>query len=105
MLARDRFAVELGRDQDVVVEAIGQAHVRAVAVVAGEKNMFHFGFWPNEIDEGKEGDARPAAVELAPGGDAVKIAHVCELGERVELLPGERLWLFHQAANFEPPFA
>ena len=53
----DRFAVELRRDQDIVVETVGEADVGGIAVVAGEKDMLHFRFWPNEIDEGEEGDA------------------------------------------------
>ena len=105
VLARDRFAVELRRDQDVVVETIVEADIGGVAVVAGEKNMLHFRFRPNEIDEGEEGDALPAAIELAPGGDAVEIAHVFELREGVELFPGEGLRILDQAADFEAPFA
>ena len=67
--------------------------------------MLHFCFWPNEIDEGEEGYALPTAIELAPSGDAVKIAHVFKLRECIELLPGKGLRILDQAANLEAPVA
>ena len=105
VIARDRFAVELGGDEDVVVTDIVVADVGGVAVVAGEKDVPHFRFWPNEFDEGEEGDAAPATIELAPGGDAVEVAHVFKLREGVELFPGECLRVLDETADFEAPFA
>mgnify|MGYP003694628705 CR=1 FL=1 len=54
MLSRDQFTIELRRDQDVVVETIGEANVRLIAVVARKENMLHLAFWSNEIDEGEK---------------------------------------------------
>ena len=104
MVARDGFVVELRGDKDVVVAHVFEADVAGVAVVAGEEDVLHLRFWPNEFDESKEGDAAPAAIELAPGGDAVEIAHVFELREGVELFPGECLRILNEAADFELPF-
>ena len=104
MVARDGFVVEFRGDKNVVVAHVLEADVAGVAVVAGEEDVFHLRFWPNEFDESKEGDAAPAAIELAPGGDAVEIAHVFELRKRVELFPGECLRILNEAADFKLPF-
>ena len=65
----------------------------------------HFRFWPHEFDEGEKGDAAPAAIEFAPGGDAMEVGHVFELREGIELFPGECLRVLDQPADFEAPFA
>ena len=67
--------------------------------------MLHLGLRPNKFSEGEEGDAGPADVELAPGGDAMEVAHVFELREGVEFLPGEGPWVLDQAADFQAPIA
>ena len=67
--------------------------------------MFHFRLRSNEFGESEEGDAGPLDVEFAPGGDAVEIAHVFEVRQRVEFLPGEGLRVLDQTADLEAPIA
>src|SRR4029077_7911250 len=78
MLAGKRFALKPRRNQNILVETIGEADVRRIAVVGGKEDVIHLWFWPNEIGDGEEGDTTPATVEFAPGGDAVEIAYVVE---------------------------
>src|SRR5205085_5932152 len=103
VLSRDGLAIELRGNEDVVVHAIFQTNIGAVAIVAGEEDVFHFRLRSNEFGEGEEGDAAPAAIELAPGSDAVEVAYVFELREGVELPPGEGARKLDEAADFEPP--
>src|ERR1700686_5177941 len=103
VLSPDRLSIELRGDEDVVVHAIFQANIGAVAIVAGEEDVFHFRFRPDEFGESEESDAAPAAIELAPGRDAVEVAHVFELRKRVEFLPGEGARKLDETADFEAP--
>ena len=103
MIARDRFAVELGRHQRVIVERIFDPHIGSVAVVAAEENMTHFRFRFHHFRQRKKSDSAPATIEFAPSGDAVEIGDVLELREGVELLPGKRFRVLDQATDFEAP--
>ena len=105
MLARHGLSVEVRGDEDIVVHAIVEAHVRAVAVIAGEENMFYLRLWLHQFRQCKKSDATPATIEFAPGRDAVKITYVLKLWEGVELVPCECFGMLDQAANFETPFA
>ena len=105
MLPRNGLPVELRGDEDIVVHAIVEAHVRAVAVIAGEENIFYLWLWLHQFRQCEKSDTTPATIEFAPGRDAVKITHVLKLWEGVELVPCECLGMLDPAANFETPFA
>ena len=103
VLAGERFAVVVRGDEDVVVHAIVEPHVRGVAVVAREEDVLRFGLWVHELGEREEGDAGPADVEFAPRRDAVKITDVFETRQRVEFFPAEGLRPFDGAGDLEAP--
>ena len=63
----------------------------------------HFRFRFRDLGQGEESDAAPPAIELAPGGDAVEIAHVLELFEGVEFFPGKCPRVFYQPTYFQSP--
>ena len=66
MLARHGLSVEVRGDEDIVVHAIVEAHVRAVAVIAGEENMFYFRGWLHQFCQGEKSNATPATIEFTP---------------------------------------
>ena len=103
MVARDRFTVELRRDQRIIVKSIFESHISRVTIVTPEKNMtrLRFGFY--DLGQRKESDAPPSAIEFAPGSDAVEIAHILELFKRIEFFPSKRLRVLHQSTHFQSP--
>ena len=103
MVARDRFAVELCRDQSVIIERIFESHISRVTIVTPEKNVTHFRFRFHDLGKGEESDPAPSAIKLAPGCDAVEIAYVFKLFERVEFFPGKRPRVFDEPAHFQSP--
>lgn len=66
--------------------------------------MSYFGLRFHDLGEGEERDAAPAAIEFAPGRDAVEVAHALEPRQRVEFSPSECFRMFDETADFEPPF-
>src|ERR1017187_8864756 len=91
-------------DENVVVHAIFEPDVGAVTVIAREEDVSYFGLRFHDVGKSEERDAAPAAIEFAPGRDAVEIAHVLEPRQRVEFFPGEGFRMFDETADFEPPF-
>lgn len=105
MVARDRFAIEVRGDERVIVEHVFEPDVARVTVVALEEDVFRFRSWPDKIDNCEEGDAAPAAIEFAPGGDAMEIGDVFKLWELVEFFPRECLRMLDEPSHFEAPIA
>ena len=103
VIARNRFTVELRRDHRIIVEGIFEPHISRVTIITPEKNVTRLGFGFYDVGQRKESDASPSAIELAPGSDAVEIAHIFELFERIELFPGERFRILHQPTDFQSP--
>ncbi len=103
MLDGDGLSVNLVRDEDVIVQADIERVVRGIAVVALEENEFRGGPGPDQLSEGEKGDALPVHFVFGPGGDAMEVAHVPELGQGVELVPTEGDRVFDLAVNLELP--
>lgn len=99
----DLFAVNFVGDEDIVIHADVEGEVGGVAVVAFEEDEFGGGLGFDEIGQGEESDAFPFHLELAPGGDAVEIAGVFELGQGGELIPIESDGVFDVAVDFQCP--
>ena len=103
MLNRQRLPVPFVRNQDIIVHAHVQRVVRGVTIKAFEEDVGcdRPGF--DEVGDGEEGDSFPFHVELAPGGDTVKIAHILELWQSQELLPVQGNRIFYFAVDFQFP--
>src|SRR5437764_14209494 len=71
MVARDRFTIELCRDQRIIIEGIFKSHISRVTIVTPEKNVAHLRFRFHDLGHGKESDPAPAAIGHAPGSDTV----------------------------------
>ena len=65
--------------------------------------MARLELWLHEVNQREHRHAFPIHIELAPGGDAVKIAGVLKLLQRHELLPIERDRILHQTVNLQAP--
>jgi len=61
-------------------------------------------FGLHQFGQCEERDAGERHVELAPGGDAVKIAHIGELRQCHELLPVQSDGILDEAVNLQFPF-
>ena len=103
MIHGDRGAVPCVSHQRVVIGHGVQRGVGGVAVVALVKHMAGLGLRLHEVNQRKHRHPFPIHIELAPGGDAVKIAGVLEGLKRHELLPIERHRILHQPVNLQGP--
>src|ERR1043166_7441597 len=59
--------------------------------------------WLNEVCQREESDSFPFHIELAPGGDAMEIAHVLELWQGQKAAPVQGSGVFDMSVNFELP--
>ena len=95
----------LDRAQEIATTVDDLDSPESLKDYAGEVNELGLGLGLSEFEERGEGDAAPTAVVFAPGRDTVEVAHIGNLGQRVEILPGKRGGLFHRAVERERPFA
>src|SRR2546426_9494471 len=77
-----RLVIPFVCDQPVVIHADIERIVRRVTVVAFEEHVRGLGLRLHQVCDGKKGHAFPFHVELAPGGDTMKVARVLELRKR-----------------------
>jgi len=88
VLLRQRLAVPFVAIITSSSRQTASGFVRGIAVVALEQKRA----WPRasgftSSGDGEESDPLEFHIELAPGGDAMEVAHVLELRQRQELFP------------------
>src|SRR6266516_5787728 len=103
VLLRQGLSVPIVRDEHVVVRAVIEWGVGRVTVIALEENVRGFRPRFDKIGDGEERHAFPIHVELAPGGDTVKVAPVFELWQRQKLFPTQRRRVLNLAMNLQLP--
>src|SRR4051812_11557993 len=90
-------------DENIIIHAHIEGVVGGVSVVALEEDVrgFCLGFY--EFRQREKRNPLPFHVVLAPGGYAMKVAYVLELGQSQKLVPLYRNRILHKAMDLQFP--
>src|SRR5947209_2384514 len=105
MIRRQRPAIMVRGQQDVVTIEISQRDIGRESLLGMYQNIFGFRFGHYQLQKFPERDTFPLVVKAAPAGDAMEITGVFGARQLVEFVPGKLQWVLDQAPHPEVPLS